>query len=263
MNQMSGHSGRNIYFFSDVHLGLYPPSQSLTREKILVKWLDGIKDQAAEIYLLGDIFDFWHEYRHVVPRGYTRFLGKLAELADRGVVLHYFTGNHDLWVYDYLPQEIGLTVYRAPVRRLLGGKWFEIGHGDGVGPGDNAYKLMKWGFSNRVLQWLFARIHPNASMAFGKRWSKSSRYAKGIVAESYQGDDKELQVVHARQVLQKEHVDYFIYGHRHIPYEVFLGASRVVNLGDWITHFTYAVWDGKDLRLTSLYPEKASGILRK
>jgi UDP-2,3-diacylglucosamine hydrolase len=253
-----------VYFISDSHLGLYPPEKSAVRERILVGWLDTIKNEASELYLLGDIFDFWHEYKHVVPRGFTRFLGKLAELSDMGVKLHYFTGNHDLWVYDYLPAEIGLNLYRSHVVRDFSGKKFYIGHGDGVGPGDQGYKLMKWSFSNKVLQWLFARIHPNASLAFGKLWSKSSRYAKGIVAEPYKGDDKEIQVVFAKLALKKEHYDFFIFGHRHIPFDVHvLENSRVVNIGDWITTFTYAVWDGNDLTLHSIYPEKEKEILIK
>ena len=257
-------SHRNIYFISDVHLGLYPPEQSARRERILVEWLDTITNDASELYLLGDIFDFWHEYKHVVPRGHTRFIGKLAEMADRGIKLHYFTGNHDIWVYDYLPSEIGLTLYRQPVIREMNGKRFFIGHGDGIGPGDQRYKLMKWGFTNKVLQWMFARIHPNASMAFGKRWSKGSRYAKGIVAESYRGDNQEFQVVFASQTLKHEHFDYFIFGHRHIPFVINLkSGSKVVNLGDWISHFTYAVWDGSELLLKSIYPEKDKDILRK
>lgn len=253
-----------IYFISDIHLGLYPPEKSAERERLLVNWLDTIKDDATELYLLGDIFDFWHEYKQVVPRGFTRFLGKVAELADRGIKLHYFTGNHDVWVYDYLPVEIGLKLYRNHITRELNGKWFYIGHGDGIGTGDDGYKLMKWGFSNKILQWLFARIHPNASMAFGKRWSKSSRYAKGIVADPYRGDDQEIQVIFARATLVKEHFDYFIFGHRHIPFDVKVGInSRVINLGDWINNFTYAVWDGDELSLRSIFPEKEKGILRK
>jgi len=251
-----------IYFISDIHLGLYPEEKSLVRERLLVEWLDSIKNDASELYLLGDIFDFWHEYKHVVPRGFTRFLGKIAELADKGIRLHYFTGNHDIWVYNYLPAEVGLTLYRQHITRIINHKKFFIGHGDGIGNGDQGYKLMKWGFTNRVLQWLFARIHPNASMAFGKRWSKSSRYAKGIVADPYRGDDHENQVIFARKTLQKEHFDYFIFGHRHIPYDVHVGNSRVVNLGDWISNFTYAVWDGKELELHSIMEEKEGGIYR-
>jgi UDP-2,3-diacylglucosamine hydrolase len=255
---------KKIYFLSDVHLGLYPLDKSSQREKLLVTWLDSIKDDLAELYLLGDIFDFWHEYKQVVPRGHTRFLGKLAGLADQGVQLHYFTGNHDLWIYDYLPAETGVTIYRHPITREIDGHRFFIGHGDGLGPGERGYKIMKAAFSNRILQWLFACIHPNASMAFGKRWSKTSRYAKGIVAESYKGDDKELQVIFAREMLKKEHFNYFLFGHRHIAFDVYVGTnSRVINLGDWITHFTYAVWDGEELSLHSIFPEKEKEILKK
>ena len=254
---------KKIYFISDVHLGLYPPEQSARREKWLVSWLDEIKQDASELYLLGDIFDYWHEYRHVVPRGYTRFLGKLAELSDMGIRLHYFTGNHDIWIYDYLPSEIGLNLYRQPVIREMDGYKFFIGHGDGLGPGDRSYKLLKAIFTNKVLQWLYARIHPNATMTFGKRWSKNSRYAKGIVADPYLGDDREFQVVFAMQTLKKEHFDYFIFGHRHIPFMINLGNSHVVNLGDWINNFSYAVWDGRELLLKSFFPEKEKDIFRK
>lgn len=255
---------KNIYFVSDAHLGLFPEEKSSERERILVHWLGLIKDRVSELYLVGDIFDFWHEYKHVVPKGHVRFLGKLAELADQGVQIHFFTGNHDVWAYDYLPAEIGMKVYREPVIREMDGYRFYIAHGDGLGNGENGYKILKWIFTNKVLQWLFARIHPNAALKFGKWWSKSSRYAKGIVAEPYRGDDKELQVVFARETLLSEHFDYFIFGHRHIPFEIRLeGNSRVVNLGDWISHFTYAVWDGSTLGLHSIDPEKEKEILRK
>jgi UDP-2,3-diacylglucosamine hydrolase len=253
-----------IYFVSDAHLGLVPEKKSAERERLLVQWLDSIKEELSELYLLGDIFDFWHEYRHVVPKGHVRFLGKLAELSDLGIKIHYFTGNHDVWVYDYLPAEIGLKVYRGPVIREMDGARFYIAHGDGLGKGDNGYKILKWIFTNSVLQWLFARIHPNAALKFGKWWSKNSRYAKGIVAEPYRGDEKELQVVFARETLRKEHFDYFIFGHRHIPFEIKVEENAtVVNLGDWISHFTYAEWDGRTLGLHSIHKEKAKEILRK
>ena len=220
--------------------------------------------EAAELYLVGDIFDFWHEYKYVVPRGHTRFLGKIAELSDAGVKIHFFTGNHDIWLYDYLPAETGLILHRNPVMREWGGKRFFIGHGDGLGPGDRKYKALKWIFTNKVLQWLFARIHPNAAVRFGRWWSKNSRYAKGIVAEPYKGDDQELQVIFAKNVLKREHFDYFIFGHRHIPYEVSLDEnSKVINLGDWITHFTYGVWDGRQLELHSIDTALENQILRK
>jgi UDP-2,3-diacylglucosamine hydrolase len=255
---------RKIYFISDAHLGLYPQHESAKREKLLVSWLDEIKDDVAEFYLLGDIFDFWHEYRHVVPRGHTRFLGKLAELADRGVKLHFFTGNHDLWVYDYLPTEIGLSVYRSSIIREIDGRLFFISHGDGLGNSEIGYKLLKAIFTSKVLQWFFARIHPNAAVAFGRRWSKNSRYAKGIVAEPFKGEDKEYQIIYARERLKTEHFDYFIFGHRHVPFEVAIDKnSKVINLGDWINNFTYAVWDGNELSLKSIYPENENQIYRK
>jgi UDP-2,3-diacylglucosamine hydrolase len=253
-----------IFFISDVHLGLYPANRSAEREKMLVQWLDNIKEEAAEIYLLGDIFDFWHEYRKVVPRGFTRFLGKLAEISDSGTKIHFFTGNHDVWVYDYLPVEIGLTLYRESVVRDLEGYSFFIGHGDGVGRGDNGYKILKTVFNNPVLQWLFMLIHPNLSFAFGHRWSRSSRFAKGIIAEPYRGDDREWQVAFARETIKSRPYDYFIFGHRHLAFDIRIGEkTRVINLGDWITNFTYAVWQNKTLELHSILPEKEKEIIRK
>lgn len=255
-------SRNKIYFISDLHLGLYPPEKSAEREKIVVRWLDSIKHETAELYLLGDIFDFWHEYRKVVPRGFTRFLGKLAEMSDSGTMIHYFTGNHDVWVYDYLPSEIGLKIYREHILREIDGYKFFIGHGDGVGSGDIGYKILKAVFTNRILQWLFARIHPNASLAFGHRWSRSSRYAKGIIAEPYRGDDKEWQVAFACETIKTNPVDFFIFGHRHLPFDITVGNNtRVINTGDWITNFTYAVWHDKKLELHSFFPENERKIL--
>ncbi len=255
---------KKIYFISDAHLGLYPAEKSAEREKLLLSWLNGIRQDASELYLLGDIFDFWHEYRHVVPRGYTRLLGKLAELSDGGIRLHYFTGNHDIWITDYLPSEIGMTLYRHHVFREIDGYRFYIGHGDGLGSGETGYRLMKAAFTNKALQWIFARLHPDTAMAFGKWWSRKSRYSKGVTAEPYRGDDNEKQVLFARQFLVREPVDFFIFGHRHIPFDVRVGQNcRVVNLGDWISHFTYAVWDGKELQLHSAVRDKESTILRK
>jgi len=252
-----------IYFISDIHLGLHPAEQSVMREKILVRWLESIKNDASELYLVGDIFDFWHEYHKVVPRGFTRFLGKLAELSDSGIKIHFFTGNHDVWVYDYLPAEIGLTVYHDNITRNIDGFRFFIGHGDGVGKADFGYRMLKAVFTNRFLQWLFARIHPNASLAFGHRWSRSSRYAKGIIAEPYRGNDKEWQIIFAQELIRKEPYDFFIFGHRHLPFDIKIGENtRVINLGDWITKYTYAVWQNNTLELHSIFPEKEKDIIR-
>jgi UDP-2,3-diacylglucosamine hydrolase len=247
-------TGNKYYFISDVHLGLHPRDNSNEREKILVNWLDEIKQDVRELFLVGDIFDFWHEYKRVVPRGFIRFLGKLAELSDLGAKIHFFTGNHDIWVYDYLPNEIGMEVHRNYIIREINGLRLFIAHGDGLGSI----------FTNRTLQWLFARIHPNFALWFGQRWSKSSRYAKGYVAEPYKGDEKELQISFARKTLKSEHFDYFIFGHRHVPFEIQIGEkSKVVNLGDWINNFSYVVIDGDKLELKSIYPEIEKRIFRK
>ena len=251
-----------IYFISDVHLGLFPDEKSREREKILVSWLDEIKNYTAELYLLGDIFDFWHEYKHLVPKGFTRFLGKLSEMADNGTKIYFFPGNHDIWEYGYFKTELGAEIYHKPVVKELNGLKFFLAHGDGLGPGDYGYKLLKVIFQNKILQWIFARLHPNFAMWLGKTWSKKSRVAKGVVAEQYSGDQGELQILFAKIKLKKEHFDYFIFGHRHIPFEVKLGdKSKVINLGDWIYSFTYGELDGKTFQLKQ-YNGNGNNILR-
>lgn len=247
------------YFFSDVHLGLYPPEKSREREKKIVKWLDTIKSDALEVFMVGDIFDFWHEHKHVVPKGFVRFFGKISELIDLGVKVHFFTGNHDIWAYGYFTEELDIPIYRKPIERLLGGKRFLIGHGDGVGPGDRAYKLLKWAFTNKFLQWWFSRLHPNFSMWIGKTWSKNSRYSKGIIAEGFLGADREHQVLYANETIKTENFDYFVFGHRHLPYKILLenGSSYIINLGDWIYSFTYGVFDGENFEVKAFENSKA------
>jgi UDP-2,3-diacylglucosamine hydrolase len=255
-------SAGKIYFISDVHLGLYPEEKSLEREKNLVNWLDSIKEDIKELYLVGDIFDFWHEYKHVVPRGYSRFIGKLAELNDKGVKIYFFSGNHDVWSYGYFKTEFGAEIYHEPLIKEINGFKFFIAHGDGLGPGDFGYKLLNRCFRSKTLQWMFSRLHPNFALWLGRTWSKSSRYSKGIVAEPFAGEDKEIQIVFAKAALKKEHFDFFIFGHRHIPYDIKLGSkSRILNLGDWIIRNTYAVFDGKELILKS-YQRDDNQIIR-
>ncbi len=245
-------SSKKIFFLSDLHLGMHPVEKSREREKKVVEWLESIRHEAEEIYLLGDIFDYWFEYKRVVPRGFTRFLGKIAEITDSGIKVNFFTGNHDVWVFDYLPQEIGVEVFRHPVTREYGGKKFYIAHGDGLGPNQSGYKLLKWLFTNKPAQWMYARLHPNFATGFALRWSKKSRYNKGVSTE-FLGIDKEYLIVHAREILEKEHFDYFLFGHRHLPYEYDLNEkSKFFYLGDWIQSFTYAVFDGTDLQLKKL-----------
>jgi len=243
-------AGKKIYFISDFHLGVPNDKDSRKREDKIVAWLNSISHDVQILYLMGDVFDYWFEYKEVVPRGYVRLLGKLAELSDAGVEMHYFTGNHDMWVFDYLPKEIGLQVHRAPIQKEYNGKKFFLGHGDGLGPGDFGYKFIKKVFANKLSQWLFARVHPNTGIGLMKFFSRKSRIATGTSDDVYLGDDKEWLMIFSREVLQKEHYDYFIFGHRHLPLDKQLNdQSRYINLGEWINHFTYAVFDGVKLEL--------------
>ncbi len=238
-----------IYFASDFHLGSYPTSHSLERERRIVAWLDHIKIDAKELYLVGDIFDFWFEYASVVPKGYIRFLGKLAELADLGVKITLFKGNHDMWMFGYLKQELGAEVVSNEKVLQIDGKRFYIHHGDGLGPGDAKYKFLKKIFRSRFCQWLFARLHPNLGIGIATRWSKHSRIANNN-EEKFLGEENEWLIVYSKEILQGEHYDYFIFGHRHLPYERSIGnQSTIVNLGEWINYNTYAVWDGEQLTL--------------
>ena len=242
--------GKKIYFISDFHLGVPNDTDSRKREDKIVAWLNSISNDVQILFLMGDVFDYWFEYKEVVPRGYVRLLGKLAELSDAGVEMHYFTGNHDMWVFDYLPKEIGLQIHRSPIQREYNDKKFFLGHGDGLGPGDYGYKFIKKVFANKLAQWLFARIHPNTGIGLMKFFSRRSRIATGTSDDVYLGDDKEWLMIYSREVLQKEHYDYFVFGHRHMPLDKSLSDnSRYINLGEWINHFTYAVYDGQELQL--------------
>jgi UDP-2,3-diacylglucosamine hydrolase len=238
-----------IYFASDLHLGVPNREESLKREKLFVQWLDKIKSDAEAIYLLGDIFDFWFEYKKVVPKGYVRLLGKLAELSDKGISIHIFTGNHDMWIFDYIETEINAHIYREPVQICLKEKHFYIGHGDGVGPGDKSYKIIKKIFQNKLCQWLFERVHPNLGISIAQYWSKKSRIANTENDRIYFGD-KEWLTQFCKQKMKTIDVDYFIFGHRHLPLEIDLdNHTKYINLGDWITYRSYAVFDGRKLEL--------------
>lgn len=241
-------SGKKIYFASDVHLGLPDREKSLVREKLFVKWLDEIKNDAAEIYLLGDIFDFWYEYKFAVPRGFTRFLGKISEITDSGIPIHFFTGNHDLWAFDYLPQETGVILHRKTLIKEFNGKKFFIAHGDGLGPFEYKYKFLKSIFTNPIVQWFYSRLHPNFGIGFATTWSRFSRNIQEF--PKFMGEDKEWLVQYAKIVLKKDHYDHFVFGHRHVPISIKLSeTSHFTNLGDWIYNYTYAVFDGTNLEL--------------
>ena len=241
--------GKKVFFISDAHLGLPPAEESRKREILLVRWLETIRKDAAAIYLLGDIFDYWFEYKKVVPRGFVRLIGKLAEICDEGIPVYFFTGNHDVWVFDYLPSETGLKVIREPVYHIYNDKKFYLAHGDGLGPGGFSYKFLKSIFTNKVLQWLYARIHPNSATGFAHRWSKHSRFSAGNHVP-WLGEEREHLVLHSRNIEKNQHFDFYIYGHRHVPKEFMITeSSKVIYLGDWFINFTYAEFDGSETRL--------------
>lgn len=242
--------GKKIYFASDLHLGVPNYEESLKREKHFVRWLDEVRQDASEIFIVGDLFDFWFEYKHAVPRGFVRVLGKLAELTDSGLPIHMFTGNHDMWIFDYLPKETGVTLYREPIEREWNKKRFLIGHGDGLGPGDHGYKFIKKAFANKFLQWSFARLHPNLGIGLANYFSRSSRAKTGDSDAAFLGEENEWLAIYAKEVLKEKYFDYFVFGHRHLPLEIDLtSTSKYINLGDWIKYYTYGVFDGKEMHL--------------
>ena len=241
---------KNIYFLSDAHLGSRALRHTRQQERRLVRFLDDIKEKAEAVYLLGDMFDFWFEYRMVVPRGFTRFLGKLSELTDSGVEVHYFAGNHDLWTWDYLVEECGVILHREPMTLSLADKTFYIGHGDGLGDPDPRFRFIRSIFHSPLCHWIFRWLHPDLGMRFGLNWAKHSRLAHGEGGDPpYLGEDKEHLVLYAKDYLRSHpDVNYFIFGHRHIELDLMLSDQcRMVILGDWISQYTYAVFDGEHL----------------
>jgi UDP-2,3-diacylglucosamine hydrolase len=249
---MSDTIKKHIYFASDFHLGAPTYEKSLEREKQIVTWLNSIQSTAKEIFLVGDIFDFWFEYKRAIPKGFVRLQGKLAELTDSGIPVHIFTGNHDMWIFDYIPKELGVQLHREPIQRKFGDKKFYIGHGDGLGPGDHSYKLLKKIFNNKFCQWSFARLHPNFGIWLADSSSKKSRAKSGGNDETFLGEENEWLAIYSKEILQKEHFDYFIYGHRHLPLEIKLSeSSTYINLGDWLKYFTFLEFDGEKAILKS------------
>lgn len=242
--------GKKIYFASDFHLGVPDANSSLEREKRVIRWLDSIEGDAAEIFLVGDIFDFWFEYKRAIPKGFARLQGKIAQLTDRGIIVHFFTGNHDMWMFDYFPAELGVQLHRAPIERTWNNRLFYIGHGDGLGPGDKWYKFMKRCFEARWTRWCFARLHPNFGIGMANFWSRKSRAATGTSDRLFLGEDNEWLAIYSKEQLQEKHRDYFVFGHRHLPMDIRLNErSRYINLGEWLYYNTYAVFDGNELTL--------------
>jgi UDP-2,3-diacylglucosamine hydrolase len=259
--------GKKIYYLSDFHLGAPDHASSLAREKRVVAFLDEIKKDAEEIFLVGDMFDFWYEYRKVVPKGYVRLLGKLAELTDAGITMHFFVGNHDMWMKDYLQTELNIPVYFEPREFERNGKKFLIGHGDGLGPGDHGYKRLKKVFRNPACQWLFGILPPAIGMGIANYMSRRSRASTGASEEVFLGEDKEWLLIFSRETFEKKNIDFFVFGHRHLPIDYRLTnsngqTSRYINLGDWIHYSTYAIFDGQNLELKS-YTGRDEKIIRK
>jgi UDP-2,3-diacylglucosamine hydrolase len=243
-------SPQKIYFASDQHFGIPNAESSKLREKKFMQWLDEIKSDARAIFLLGDLFDFWFEYKTVVPRGFVRVLGKIAELRDSGIPIYFFVGNHDLWMIDYFQTELGIPVFDKPKEYKFDGKTFLIGHGDGLGPGDKGYKRMKKVFSHPLSKWFYRWLHPDIGVKLAQYLSTKNKLISGQEDIKFLGEENEWLAQYAKRKLKQKHYDYFLFGHRHLPMEIQVGKNSLyVNIGDWITHFTYAVFDGKNLTL--------------
>jgi UDP-2,3-diacylglucosamine hydrolase len=255
-----------IYFLSDFHLGAPDHAASLQREKIIVEFLDTIRHDASEIFIVGDMFDFWYEYRKVVPKGSVRLLGKLAEITDSGIPVHFFVGNHDMWMRNYFEKELNIPVYYEPTRFERNGKKFLIGHGDGLGPNDHGYKRLKKIFRNPACQWLFGILPPRVGMGIANYMSRRSRIKTGFSEEVFHGDDREWLVIFCKDTLKQENIDFFVFGHRHlaIDYRLTNGegkVSRYINLGDWIRYTSYATFDGETMTL-QFYKDNGNKIIR-
>lgn len=244
---------QKVFFASDFHLGAPDYQSSRIREDKIVRWLSSIQDEAAAIFLLGDIFDFWFEYEKVVPKGFIRFIGKITALRDRGIPIFFFTGNHDLWMRDYFTTELAIPVFTNPIEMEINHKKFLVGHGDGLGPGDQKYKLLKKVFTNKACQWLFKWMHPDIGIALAQKWSGHSRITNDINKEdSFRGEEGEWLWEYCRTVNLKMHFDYFVFGHRHLPLELPVEKdSLYINLGEWVSQFTYGEFDGHNFHLNT------------
>ena len=242
--------GKKVYFSSDNHLGAPTMAESLPREKKFVAWLDCIKDDAGAIFLLGDLFDFWFEYKTVVPKGFTRTLGKLAEISDSGIPIYFFVGNHDLWMRDYFKTELNIEVFHKPKNFTFNTKTFLIGHGDGLGPGDKGYKRMKKVFTNPLSKWLFGWLHPDIGVKLAQYMSVKNKLISGDDDAKFLGEENEWLVQYCKRKESEQHRDYYVFGHRHLPLNINVSeSSKYINLGDWIQYYTYGEFDGEILEL--------------
>jgi len=246
---------KKIYFASDFHFGIPDRATSLIREQKFIAWLEMVRADADEIFLMGDLFDFWFEYKTVIPRGYVRLLGKLADITDAGIPVHLFRGNHDMWAFDYLASELNIHLHRAPEFRDFFGKHFYLAHGDGLGPGDHGYKLIKKVFANPLNQWLFRWLHPDLGITMALYWARKSRHVASEKKKKEEGLTLKLIqnriTVHSLEILRRHpETEYLVYGHYHYPNnEKLTDKAYQIVLGDWLTHFTYGVFDGRKFEL--------------
>lgn len=247
--RLNPNSGQKIYFASDFHLGIPTPEKSRERECRIIRWLNECQKDAHSIFLVGDLFDFWFEYKTTIPKGFSRFQGKLAELADAGIELHIFTGNHDLWMFGYFEKEFGAQVYTEPIELQINNTSIYVGHGDGLGPGDSGYKFLKKVFTNNFFQWCFHWLHPNVGMGLANFWSGKSRAQANNTEQRFLGEDEWLWT-YAKEMESIQHHDYYIFGHRHLPLDLQVADnSRYINLGEWLNFNTYAVYQNDHIEL--------------
>lgn len=243
-------SHKKIFFASDFHLGVPNAEESLARERRIIRWLNTVKPEAHSIYLMGDIFDFWFEYAHTIPKGFIRLQGKLAEMTDAGIPVIFFTGNHDMWMFDYFKKELDITIHRNPVLLEVNHQKVLIGHGDGLGPGDTTYKILKWFFNSKFCQWLFGWIHPDIGIGIAHFWSRKSRISNIRKEEKFKGEENEFLLTYCKELETKTHHDFYIFGHRHLPLDLKVAEnSRYINLGEWVNFNTYAEYDGNNVQL--------------
>ena len=240
--------GKKLYFASDFHLGVPNREQSLERERKIVRWLEEVKSDAAAIFLIGDLFDFWFEYPSVIPKGFIRFQGKLAELRDSGIPIYMFVGNHDMWMSDYFEEELGIPTFHHPITIETLDHKIQLGHGDGLGPGDYGYKFLKFFFKGRIFQWMFKWIHPTVGVGIATFWSKRSRLGQEKKADAFMGEQEWLYQ-HCLKVQEVDHHDYYIFGHRHLPIQMKGDSFEYINLGEWVNHYTFGVYNGSGMKL--------------
>jgi UDP-2,3-diacylglucosamine hydrolase len=246
---MIGTSGKYHYFASDFHLGSPNYLASIEREKKIVSWLSEIEKDAAAIYLVGDIFDFWFEYKHAIPKGFVRLQGKIIELTEKGIPVHFFLGNHDMWMFDYFKKELGVEIHPNEIEIEINQKLFYIAHGDGLGPGDRGYKLVKKIFRNPFFQWVFARLHPNFGIPLAKYFSKTSRNSTGDDDAHLNSLDKEWLYQFTKSAQKVKHRDFYIFGHRHLPLKFEIDNTTYFNLGEWLNFCTFGRFDGEHFEL--------------